>query len=161
MAGLRFRLSWCVHSARTGVVGVHSILTMSELRAHIASLNEWAGSSTVLRELARDEDTVTFRVYAGAAKGVVNVSLHERSSYPRTGGLAFADLEHCESHFFAVCGIIQRLRVSTVGFGAWVSSWVCWRSCGVPRSRRARQAQTGPAAEVEISARVAIIVDSI
>ena len=59
-------------------------LTVSPLRAHIASLNEWAGSSTVLRKLALDEDTVTFRVDAGAAKGVVNVSLHERSSYPRT-----------------------------------------------------------------------------
>jgi hypothetical protein len=38
-----------------------------------------------------EEDTVVFHVASGAARGTVNLSLHERSRYPQTGALLFAD----------------------------------------------------------------------
>jgi len=63
------------------------------VRAHIAALNAWAeDQGNTVRSFVLDEDTVSFELPAGAAaSGKVSVSLSEPSSYPRTGGQAFAD----------------------------------------------------------------------
>ena len=66
---------------------------MAALRSHIASLNEWALAADVcpVTDFKLEEEIVSFAVSAGAATGRVNLSLEERSAYPRTGALAFAD----------------------------------------------------------------------
>ena len=38
-----------------------------------------------------EEETVSFKIAAGELCGEVSISLFERSAYPRTGGLAFAE----------------------------------------------------------------------
>ena len=63
---------------------------MAALRSHIDALNSHCASSA-FSQIKLDEDTVSIQVKAEGCKGTVNISLHERSSYPRTGGLAFAD----------------------------------------------------------------------
>ena len=66
---------------------------MAQIREHIAQLNKHfaSHSAPIFHCFALDEDTVTFKVSAGAATGEVSVSLFELASYPRTGGLVFAD----------------------------------------------------------------------
>ena len=59
------------------------------LRAHLAALNS-TGSDRV-SSFKLDEETVTCSINAGQARGSLSISLYERSSYPRTGGLAFAE----------------------------------------------------------------------
>ena len=68
------------------------------LRQHLAALNDQAAAALDLQAGAApfsafklDEDTVSFSVAAGSAKGVVNLSLCELSRYPLSGGLAFSD----------------------------------------------------------------------
>ena len=60
------------------------------LRSHIDALNA-ALNGGAFGQIKLEEDTVSFGVKAESAKGTVSLVLHERSSYPRTGGLAFAD----------------------------------------------------------------------
>ena len=60
------------------------------LRAHLAALNA-LGPDAAVANFKLDEDTVTFKIKTAACRGEVSVSLLERSSYPRTGGFAFAD----------------------------------------------------------------------
>ena len=65
---------------------------MASLCQHIGALNRHCASGGgAFSQLKLDEDTVSIQVHAEGCKGTVNISLHERSSYPRTGGLAFAD----------------------------------------------------------------------
>ena len=67
---------------------------MAALKCHIASLNYWAfqnDDDCPFTEFKLEEEIVSFAVSAGAATGRVNLSLEERSAYPRTGALAFAD----------------------------------------------------------------------
>ena len=63
------------------------------LASHMASANGAAGalSDPCFARFRLEEDTVVFDVRAGDATGSVNLSLHERSRYPRSGALAFAD----------------------------------------------------------------------
>ena len=63
------------------------------VREHIARLNEHFTSvvSPAFSSFSLEEDTVSFKVSAGVVCGEVSVSLFERSSYPRTGALAFSD----------------------------------------------------------------------
>jgi len=65
------------------------------LRAHLEALNTWAGQAegepTFASKFTLDEETVSFRVKHGSVNGEVSISLFERSGYPRTGGLAFAE----------------------------------------------------------------------
>ena len=67
--------------------------TMAALRAHLAGLNDWSASfdACPVTDFKLEEEIVSFAVSAGAATGRVNLSLEERSAYPRTGALAFAD----------------------------------------------------------------------
>ena len=60
------------------------------LRSHIDALNA-ALNGGAFGQIKLEEDTVSFGVKAESAKGTVSLVLQERSSYPRTGGLAFAD----------------------------------------------------------------------
>ena len=66
---------------------------MAALRAHLAGLNDWSASfdACPVTDFKLEEEIVSFAVSAGAATGRVNLSLEERSAYPRTGALAFAD----------------------------------------------------------------------
>ena len=68
------------------------------LRGHLAALNahfDGLSSETgpaVFSAFKLDEETVSFKVACGEAlRGEVSLSLYERSAYPRTGGLAFAE----------------------------------------------------------------------
>ena len=62
------------------------------LKAHIDALNSYCdGAGALFSRFRLDEDSVHFKVNAGAATGTVSICLHERSSYPRTGALAFAE----------------------------------------------------------------------
>ena len=67
---------------------------MAQVRAHIAALNahfDQHSDTACFRRFRLEEDTVQFKIAMGAATGEVSVSLFERSSYPNTGGLAFAE----------------------------------------------------------------------
>ena len=62
---------------------------MLALRSHIEALNSHcATGGGAFSQLKMDEDTVSIQVQAEGCQGTVHISLHERSSYPRTGGLA-------------------------------------------------------------------------
>jgi len=63
------------------------------LALHILGANAAAAelSEPCFSRFRLEEDTVVFDVAAGGAHGCVNISLHERSRYPRTGALAFAE----------------------------------------------------------------------
>ena len=68
----------------------------ARLREHLAALNAHfesaEGDTAFFSRFKIDEETVSFRVACGdGVRGEVSLSLYERSSYPRTGGLAFAE----------------------------------------------------------------------
>jgi hypothetical protein len=64
-----------------------------KLAAALECLNAAAAEldSPCFTRFRLEEETVMFNVASGGARGVVNLSLHERSRYPRTGALLFAD----------------------------------------------------------------------
>lgn len=66
---------------------------MSALRAHLVAMNRWAASlpAPTASAFTLEEDTIKFKLDVGAACGEVSISLEERSSYPHSGGLAFAE----------------------------------------------------------------------
>jgi hypothetical protein len=78
---------------------------MSAVRAHLSALNGLGSSA--LSNFSLDEDTVTFKVRTSSVRGTVSVSLFESSSYPRTGGLAYA--EGCDELLQAVESIAEPL----------------------------------------------------
>lgn len=82
-----------VTRSREHSAGVHaqSLTLVMALKAHIDALNSYCGADALFSRFRLDEDTVTMRVDAGAATGTVSICLHERSSYPRTGALAYAE----------------------------------------------------------------------
>ena len=64
----------------------------ASLRRHIEALNSHCASAGgAFSQLKLDEDKVSIQVQAEGCKGTVYICLYERSSYPRTGGLAFGD----------------------------------------------------------------------
>ena len=78
---------------------------MSAVRAHLSALNGLG--SPALNHFSLDEDTVTFKVRTSSVRGTVSVSLFESSSYPRTGGLAYA--EGCDELLQAIESIAEPL----------------------------------------------------
>ena len=68
---------------------------MASVRAHLAALTEHFATfakQAYASKFALDEDTITFRLGAdGSRLGQVSLVCNERSAYPHTGGLAFAD----------------------------------------------------------------------
>ena len=64
---------------------------LAALNAHFDGISSEAGPA-VFSAFKLDEETVSFKVACGEAlRGEVSLSLYERSAYPRTGGLAFAE----------------------------------------------------------------------
>lgn len=64
------------------------------LHAQLARLNAAAaatGELPVFSSFRLEEDTVLFEVHCAPATGALSLSLHERSAYPATGALVFAD----------------------------------------------------------------------
>ena len=61
------------------------------LKADLALLTSHFEGCAVFQGFRLEEDTVSFRVTAGGASGVVSLSLHDRSCYPQTGALVFAE----------------------------------------------------------------------
>ena len=76
----------------------HARLTSSMgstvLREHLSALNAHFaefGAAALFSAFKLDEETASFRISASGLSGEVSISLFERSGYPRTGGLAFAE----------------------------------------------------------------------
>ena len=82
-----------------------TLTLMSAVRAHLSVLNGLG--SPALNHFSLDEDTVTFKVRTSSVRGTVSVSLFESSSYPRTGGLAYA--EGCDELLQAIESIAEPL----------------------------------------------------
>ena len=64
---------------------------MPTIKEDIQLLNTHFEGCSVFQGFRLEEDTVSFRLSAGGVTGVVNLSLMERSRYPLTGALVFAD----------------------------------------------------------------------
>ena len=77
---------------------------MASLRADIAALTAHFSGCSVFASFRLEEDTVSFKLAAGSASGVVNLSLHERSCYPRTGALVFAEGSDALNAIIERCG---------------------------------------------------------
>ena len=66
----------------------------SAVRDHLSALTTYFsafGSDACFSAFHLDEDTASFKVKLGKATGEVSISFYERSSYPRSGALAYAD----------------------------------------------------------------------
>ncbi|KAL1504725.1 hypothetical protein AB1Y20_008503 [Prymnesium parvum] len=89
------------------------------LRDHLAKLNANAACGSALNKFRLDEDTVTFCVAHGNARGLVSISLMEPSRYPQTGALMFADgtdeltrvVESCSSKVSEVAALPEVIRL--------------------------------------------------